>query len=108
MGEILFTEDYYEYKDGFANGLLDLIINSTTNFNFKEDIEYNSLWDLGYIDAYDYYDRKLQENKTLELSNVSHVINEFYIQRIARINEEFEEEIPAFTILLKSIPKRKK
>lgn len=106
MRQVIFSDDYYEYKDGFANGLLDVIINNTTDLIFSEELDYSSIWDFGYADAYDFYNRQLQENKSLELSNVSYVINEFYIQRIAHINGEFEEEIPAFTILL--TPNKKK
>ena len=103
MDEVLYPDIFYEYKEGFANGIIDLIIKLNNGVDSTSELQYNSFWDLGYSDAYNYYSHQLLEsnNKKIELSNIFLIINEFYIKRIEQYNQITKDEIPAFVLLLK-------
>lgn len=103
MDEIIFSEDYYEYKEGFANGVIDFIISVNTSITYDTQLNCNNLWDLGYQDAYNYYIQTYLEKRDnkIDLSNISNVINEFYLKRIEQYNELNDDFVTAFTLIIK-------
>ncbi len=103
MNNIFFSEEFYEYKDGFANGVVDFIISYNNGTNFIQELEYKSFWDLGYLDAYNYYTKQLAESNDniIEVDNMLNIIIELFIIRSGQINEINKDKFPAFTLILK-------
>ena len=103
MAEVFFSKGFIEYKSGFANGVIDFIINPTIDVSSFEIDENTNIWDIGYVDAIRYYQLALIDSydMSLDLSNMSVVLSEFYIKRVSKINEIYGTSIPAFTLLLK-------
>ncbi len=104
MYKVFYPDIFYEYKDGFSNGIIDFIINNSSNVNYITGLENEiTIWNLGYIDAYNYYQKELDEigNGVINLNNLFMIINEFYLQRLSQINELTDEKAVAFSLVLK-------
>lgn len=112
--DIRHSEEFAEYKRGFVNGKNDILNLLLNDIDYYEGIDENEDYDwynLGYDDAYTYYDYLLIENEhdvdfNELLGEMSWtVLNEFYFQRIAEYNQNNNSEAVALTLKL-APPKR--
>lgn len=111
MLDIIYAEEFSLYKDGFVNGKNDILNLLLNNINYCEEVEDNNYgwYELGYADAYNYYQNLFIEKNQVSIDEVLgerawFILNEFYFQRVAECNKYNDSEVPA--IILKLSPPR--
>lgn len=100
MCNVIFPEDYFMYRDGFASGVVDFIMSGGSNFDNVNNLEYNNLWDFGFFDAYSYCLKQTIIGEKIKLSHMELIIDEFYIRWVGDYNKLYDKEIPAYTLIL--------
>ncbi|MBR3161877.1 MAG: hypothetical protein IKF19_04020 [Bacilli bacterium] len=102
MNELFLSKYYYEYKEGFANGIVDFIINVNSGLYDYEELRNNCFWNVGYNDANNYYRIQFYRDgiTQLNLSNIADIITEFFWIRLSEYNEISGDLVPAFTLVL--------
>ena len=101
--EFIYSKDFNDYKNGFAAGIVDFIVESKGGLEFNIDFDYPQFWVLGYRDAYSYYYNLVSDNpnEVVDLDNIDTIVLEMYISLIGQINSLTGNSIPAFSLVLK-------
>lgn len=100
MDMVLFSQDYFDFRGGFGDGIADFIINGIDNYDFIDTLTFDSVWDYGYFAAICYCIEYLISDTNLDLSIINDIINEYYVQFIGEYNKLYNETYPAYTLLL--------
>ena len=98
--ERYYTDEFFNYKDGFAAGLIDFLIYATTNTDCTNGTLEDDWWSYGYIDAYNYYYNCLIQEGSFDLNNILNTIDILYFNRVADNNINKKEKYPAFILKL--------
>jgi len=98
MEEII-TDEFIRYKAGFIQGRCDLIeavvIGKMINLSKKEEVKEENWFTYGEEDALKYYGKLIDTNNLdLEKENTRQAVKECFAERVIRMNEEQEKEVP--------------
>ena len=101
--EFVYSKDFNDYKNGFAAGIVDYMIESKGELKINIDFDYPQFWVLGYRDAYNYYYDLVNDNSDeyIDLNNIGTVVLDMYINLIGQINSITNNDIPVFALGLK-------
>lgn len=105
--DVIFLEDFAQYRLGFVDGQNDLLNLMLNGIDYYEEIDDNNsfMYDLGYDDAYMYYQKLFLEKGRVSLDELLGerafiVLSEFFFQRIGEYNKNNNSRFPAVTLKL--------
>lgn len=98
--EIIYTEEFLEYKLGFVNGKEDVMNLVFNGVDYYVEEGSDTWYSIGYNDGYQYY-HNLFTTKGIVYSDEIigrvplDILNEFFRKRVIEYNTNTEEEIPS-------------
>lgn len=95
-----YTDEFFNYKDGFAAGVLDLLLFLTSNIDCTNRSLEDDWWSYGYADAFFHYYTLLVEQGDFDLADVFNDLNSLYFDRILDNNIRNKDNYPAFILKL--------